>query len=187
MTTGTYQRAYPRVSVLRGYNPNQPTTLQRAFGIKTGVTILSGQLISTYWNSTLLVYQWDLGVGTAANDLCYVALKDSADPDVVASGSLPALSCAGDFEIQTPFFNVSSPSSYIDGAYLVADGVTGNLIVSTLASATAAAKAILGVVTRNNGLLDIGAFDSGVTPAASAPFVPVIDFITRFQPTTTTA
>jgi hypothetical protein len=180
MNYGTIQRAYPRVRVLRGYNPNEPHTLTRSLPVATGVTILSGQFISPQWNSTTGEYQWVKGRDAATTE-GFIALKDSTDTDVQSAGTLPALSCAGQFEIQTPFFKTGD--TYKSGVYLTEDGATGNLKATTLA----AAAHIYGIVTRINGVVDIGygagglQEESGVTPDANGK-VNVLIFTTHFQP-----
>ena len=50
-TFGTVKRQYPRVEVLRGYNPNETQQLSQAYPVADGVTILSGQIISKNWNA----------------------------------------------------------------------------------------------------------------------------------------
>jgi hypothetical protein len=174
MTTGTITRTYPRVRVLRGYNPNEPHTLTRSLPVASGVTILSGQFISPWWNSSASEYQWKLGLDGATTE-GFIALKDSADTDVQSAGTLPALSCAGQFEIQTAFYK--SGDTYNSGAYLTADGVTGNLKVTTLA----AASHIFGQVTRIRGLEDVVAIDSSAAPDGNGQVL-VLTFVTHFQP-----
>lgn len=174
MTTGTITRSAPRVRVLRGYNPNEPHTLTRALPVKTGVTIKSGQFISPWWNATTSEYNWVLGLDGATTE-GFIALKDSTDTDVASAGTLPALSCAGQFEIQTPFFKTGD--TYNSGVYLTADGVTGNLKATTLA----AAAHIFGIVTSIRGVIDIAAEESSSARDNDGKVL-VLQFTTHFQP-----
>jgi hypothetical protein len=175
MNIGIQTRAYPRVRVLRGWNPNEPQTLTQSLPVATGVTILSGQVISPKWNATLSQNEWVLGLDAAALTL-YVAVKDSADLDVVSAGTLPALSCAGKFEIQTAFYKTGD--TYNEGIFLTADGVTGNL---KAVAATTTTDHIFGVVTRIHGVTDLGAAGlnevSGIATATT-----VLTFTTMFVP-----
>jgi len=170
MNYGTVQRVHPRVRVLRGYNPNEPQTLTQSLPVATAVTILSGQVISPKWNSVTSQNEWVLGKDSAAT-LVYIALKDSADLDVLSAGTLPALSCAGKFEIQTPFYKTGD--TYNEGVFLTADGVTGDLKATTAVSI----NDIYGVVTRQHGVTSIAAEDSGFSGAAT-----VLIFTTLFVP-----
>jgi len=150
MNIGIQLRAYPRVRVLRGWNPNEPQTLTQSLPVASGVTILSGQAISPKWNSVTSQNEWVLGLDAGATTL-YVAIKDSADLDVVSAGTLPALSCAGKFEIQTPFYKTGD--SFNEGVFVTADGVTGDF---KAVAATTTTDNIYGVVTRIHGVTDLG-------------------------------
>jgi hypothetical protein len=174
MTTGTIQRSKPRLRILRGDNANEPHYLSQSLPVASGVTISSGQVISPKWNVTLSQYEWVLGKDTSA-DMCYIARKDSLDTDVQSAGTLPGLSCAGQFELQTGFFKTGD--TYNDGAYLAADGVTGNLKVTARNSN----ELILGQVTRIRGAKDIAGEDSSVTPDVNGQVL-VIVFTTMATP-----
>lgn len=111
---GQIKRAYPRVEVLRGYNPNEPHTLSQTHPVKSDVTVASGQIVYLVWNSSTSQYEWRLGCASGSTP--YVALQDwdtsqtaglgqfGYDPDVQEAGKLTGLSCAGQFEIQSAFF-----------------------------------------------------------------------------------
>ncbi len=174
MNLGTVQRTTPRLVVLRGWDPNEPTTLTRSLRVKSGVTIKSGQCISALWNSSDAVYEWVLGKDSGA-DLCYIATKDSADFDVISADSLTALSCAGKFEVQTAFYKTGD--TYIDGAFVGPDGTTGNFKVVEKNSA----DTILGVITSQHALQDIKSINSGVTPDVNGTVL-VLQFSTHYQP-----
>ncbi len=170
-TYGTIKRSYPRVVVLRGYDPNEPRTLTQAFPVKDGVVIKSGQTISLAWSATNSRYEWVLGATAPATP--YIALEDSTDEDVIEAGKLPALSCAGQFEIQTAYYksgdtyNVDTPLTY--------DGTTGNLKAATTGDP------VVGFVTRIHGPVSLQGHNS------SAVNLNVIVFSTGFKASAPTA
>ena len=164
-TFGTIKRSKPRVVVLRGYNPQEPHTLTQAFPVADGVVIKSGQVVSATWSDPNQRFEWVLG-GQAAK-IPYIALEDSTDEDVIEAGKLPALSCAGQFEIQTPYFKAGG--AYNNDTPLTYDGVTGDLKVA------AGADPIVGTVTRIHGPISLKGKDS------SAVNLDVIIFTTGFK------
>jgi hypothetical protein len=131
MNYGTVTRSKPKVRVVRGFDPNEPTTGQRALPVKAGVTIKSGQVISSKFNGTTARLEWVLGLDAAATQ-GYIALVDSTDFDSVAADLLVGLPCSGKFTIETAYYK--SGDTYSDGAYLTADGTTGDLKVTALES-----------------------------------------------------
>ena len=167
-TSGTYQRQYPRLEVLRGFNPNEPFTLSQAYPVKSGVTILSGQVISPEWQSATEDYQWVLGVASQGV-APFIALNDSADYDVVSAGNLNGLSCAGQFEVQIPFYKTADAANLVNGVAIAADGTTGNIKVA------GTSDVVIGNITRNHGPLDI----TGTNSSASTKLV--VSFTTGFS------
>jgi len=145
---GTIKRQTPRIEVHRGFNPNEPHTLSAAHPVASGVTIVSGQVISKQWNGTTSQYEWVLGVA-GANIVPHFALNDSADEDVIEAGVLPALSAQGQFELSTPFYK--DGDTYNDGVALTFDGVTGDVKATTAGSG----EPILGICSKMHGLIDI--------------------------------
>lgn len=137
--SGTIKRANARVTVLRGFDPNQPTTLTQSLPVTSSVTVLSGQVVSPSWSSAAGSQAWVLGLtgGTP-----FIALQDSADEDVDEAGKLTGLSCAGQFEIQTAFYS-GTESTFTYGALLSAHATSGSLTVAAATGAT-----IVGLVTR---------------------------------------
>jgi hypothetical protein len=114
MAYGPYLRSKPRVQVLSGYDPMNPTGLKQTAPVKSGVTIQSGQAVVLEWNSTKSQYEWVLAtvanvtsVTGAPARTVYIAWQDSGDGDVV-DGGLTGLSSSGDYEFQTAFFDASS-------------------------------------------------------------------------------
>jgi hypothetical protein len=132
-------RVKPRVTVLRGFDPNAPMTLTQSLPVKSGQTILSGQLVSSSWDSAVNQHVWSLGLGASATP--HIALQDGADQDVSEAGKLTGLSCAGQFEIQTAYY---TGSNIAVGALVVAStGTTGSIMPTS-----ATGQIILGMITR---------------------------------------
>jgi hypothetical protein len=136
-------RLKPRVTVLRGFDPNAPMTLTQSLPAFTGVSsstgIYSGQLISSAWDSTKNQHCWVLGL-TGSVNTPYIALQDIADQDVSEAGRLTGLSCLGKFEIQTAYY---TGSSIAVGALVVPSATLGSI-----APSSATGQVILGSITR---------------------------------------
>lgn len=136
-------RLKPRVTVLRGFDPNAPMTLTQSLPAYTGVSsstgIYSGQLISSAWDSAKNQHCWVLGM-TGSVNTPYIALQDIADQDVSEAGTLTGLSCAGQFEIQTAYY---TGSNIAVGAIVVPSSTTGSI-----APSSATGQLILGSITR---------------------------------------
>lgn len=137
-------RANARVLVLRGFDPNAPTTLTLSLPVASGVTILSGQVVAPVWSSAHGSHAFALGL-TAAPPC--IALQDSADEDVSEAGKLTGLSCAGQFEIQTAFYS-GADSTFTIGKVLSAHATSGDVIVATAGGTNANGSTIIGHVTR---------------------------------------
>jgi AraC-like DNA-binding protein len=160
----TEQRTAPRLNVLRGYTGNEPFSRTFSAPVTSGVTILSGQLISLSPSGT-----WVLGV--LAGKEPFIAFADSVDTDVQSSGLLLGLSCAGQFEIETPWFDNSV--AYVESSFLVA--ATGGSSVSNTSPGTAALGAItLGVASANADVIGYatngGRLDATAINSQSAPY-----------------
>jgi hypothetical protein len=139
-------RLRPRVTVLRGFDPNAPMTLTQSLPAFTGVSsstgIYSGQLISSAWDSAKNQHCWVLGLtGGASANTPYIALQDIVDADVSEAGRLTGLSCLGKFEIQTAWYTGGATASV--GALVVPSATLGSI-----APATATGQFILGSITR---------------------------------------
>lgn len=116
MILGTYKREYPRGYVMRGWDPQNPTTLSSALPVAVDPAttlpydIQPGMVIST--NST--GDAWQLG-GTGS--LIAVAQDGVERWDVMAADSLVGLLCSGKFRFATPFFaRYAKNSSATSGA-----------------------------------------------------------------------
>jgi HNH endonuclease len=101
--------------------------------VTAGVTIQSGQVIS------LTSGQWVLGC--AAGKEPFIAFADSIDTDVASSGQLLGLSCAGQFEIETAFFD--NTATYIETSPLIA-GAAGASTGATTTQSSIQAGAFTG-------------------------------------------
>lgn len=192
-TFGTIQRNYPKLEVLRGFDPNEPRTRQISYPISatstngTNGVIMSGQVISLWYNSTLNREEWVLGVATAGATP-HLALQDWNDSDVVESGVLTGLSCSGQFELQTGYFDgnagllfsngsgvaASSGTPVANGAYnpdvplTFSTVIYGNITTTTLGSGVP----LIGFASRTRGPLNLNgpgsngyAINSNVLPA----------------------
>jgi hypothetical protein len=180
-TFGYIQRSYPKLLVLRGFDPNEPRTRQISYPISatstnnTNGVIYSGQVISLWYNATLNREEWVLGVATTGATP-HLALQDSTDADVVESGVLTGLSCSGQFELQTGYFDGNTGLTYGNGSGVAASSGTptaqssynpdvpltfstiiyGNITTTTWGSGAP----VIGLVSRNRGPIFLG------TPAA---------------------
>lgn len=165
MGYGVTLRPKPRVQVLRGYNPMDPATLT-ATAAPGGDDILSGQLLQKVWDGASGKYVFELYDGTAAgvltNGVPYVSWSDYSasdglkDQDVIESGKITALSSAGNFEIQTAFFD--DGGTYNEGTALTADeGTPGNV------RPAAAGENIIGYVTQVRGATEIKGIEAQST------------------------
>lgn len=171
---GYHTRPTRRVYVLRGFNGCEPETFTRTAAITDGVTVRSGDVVS------LSAGKWVLGA--AAGKVPYIALSDGSDTDVNASGLLPALSCAGQFEIETASYDTDG--TYAEDTPLKA-ATAGDAGLITNATGYDDAADLLGVASRG-GLTNL---NSGSGPkrevnatAGSDGAVNVLTFITRWNP-----
>lgn len=178
---GTQKRQYPRVEVLRGFNPNEPFTLTQAYPVKDGVNILSGQVISLANDPDGDgLDKWILGW---VSGIPYIAYNDwnvttGKDEDVLEAGKLPGLSSTGQFEIQTAFFS-GDEAGFVPGAPVGPDAVSGDIKVTTVKSGVP----IMGYVTRNRGAKNLGPTGSGNNGVnSSAENLDVVSFETAYAP-----
>lgn len=114
----------------------RPSRLSATHPVASGVTILSGQLITLVENTTDAQLEWTIGYDSGAEGArpytFYFAVDDSADGDVLAAGNLQGLSVNGDYELSTAHYK--SGETYKAGDPLTFDGVTGDLKKATLAT-----------------------------------------------------
>lgn len=168
---GIYQRTKPRIQIPRNFDFQNPANSRiRSERVKDGVTILSGQVISLEWNATDSVHEWVLGWGGSSIGRPYLAWNDSADPDVQASDKLTGVDLEGHYVVETAYFK--SGDTYNEGAYLAADGTTGDVKVTTLESG----DAIIGQIEGIRGVTDRAASNSSASDAR------VVRFSTKYLP-----
>jgi len=170
MTYGEYRRALPRLRIKKGYHGNETAGLQVSAPIGSGVTILSGQVIYLANGS------WSLATSTLATGLTpYLALQDSVDTDVLSSGLLLGLSCAGQYLFGTGYYVRTDGNFAANDLPLVISNTTpGSLTIATTANgflpgggtAWDAAVDIVGV-TSLGGEEQVG--PSSLSSAAYAP------------------
>lgn len=121
---GTVTLTKPRIQVLHGLDANLPNSLRDREFPKSNAAIKSGMLISRKWDGASK-YEWVKGIDGNAGATLFFAYQSQTDFDVVECGMITGLSCAGDFEIQTPYFKTGE--TYNDGTLLTYDGATGDL------------------------------------------------------------
>jgi len=191
---GTVKRQYPRVEVLRGFNPNEPHQLSQAFPVADGVSVLSGQVISlvadsAYEGGHKWVLGWTAGIPYIAINDWIPSVGQGSDADVMEAGKLVGLSSAGQFEIQTPFWASSADvlqASAAAGDFAVDTpvgpaGTTGSIKKTTVGSGVP----IIGYVTRNNSAVYLGptgAGNNGHNSSAVAANLYVVSFQTAYSP-----
>lgn len=177
-----YKRAKRRVYVTRGFDGCEPTTYTRQAAVTAGQTIKSGMLIA------LVSGEWVKYDAVAHKALTpYIALSDDTDTDVTSSGLLPAISCAGKFEIETAYYDVSGGTLVGDDIAVVGSATDGQVTEGDIATAGAT---IIGFTARG-GLQDLNG------PAANGNYGPKIEvnaedgnilvFRTNWQPFVATA
>lgn len=178
MGFGVKLRSKPRVQVLRGYDPMNTTTLTATAA--PGQVILSGQLVSKVWDTDH--YEFVLGNSAGVNP--YIAWSDSVDQDVIESGKMTALSCAGQFEIQTAFFDVNNGASPAV-AYVYNEGtpLTWSTANPGNVRPAVSGEVIIGRVTQIHGALQKNNpaeffYESSVTTPENSK---VIIFVTAFN------
>lgn len=115
------QRLKPRIEVLRGYKPDTADEFRTSLPVAFNVIILSGQLIQPKWNAQRDTYEWVLAGDSEAEPQYYWAADDSQDEDVQEAGTLPALSCSGQFVIETAYFNSDEPNVYNRSKFVTVD------------------------------------------------------------------
>jgi len=132
-----------RVNVLRGFDGMEPSTFTKIAPVAAGQAIYSGMIISLN-NAN----EWVKGQFTSGKT-CYIALSNYDDTDVSAAGALPALSCAGQFEIETAWY--ASAGTYIgDLSYLKAEITpTGEVINAAYDITTTIGKVTNSIYRKN--------------------------------------
>ena len=172
-----YTRIKPRIKVLRGYTGNVPLSMQTSFPCKLPIDnnpanlmtmIQSGQLIST----DPVTGAWVLGCPDGR--LPYFALQDQLDSDVQATadkrnpgGILTAISCLGDFVVETGWFD--STVVYNPDDRILAAGANPGYITKT--GGSGAGARLLGFVAPP-GMNIIQDYSYVPGAAATPPLIP---------------
>ena len=145
---------------------------QFAAPVTAAVTILSGQMIYLTAANT-----WSLATDTlisngAAPAEPYIALQDSTDTDVLASGLLLGLSCAGQYVFETGYYVRTDGAFNAPGLPLVvSNAVPGSLTLATAQGGVAwdANQTIVGVTAFT------GEEQVGPSTNAAGAFIPAIN------------
>jgi hypothetical protein len=179
MTFGEYRRAKPRLNVLRGWSGNEPHSLTHSAKPKSGETIYSGQLMIINSDGEWEKATATNGVGKipyfAYSDAIWVNSKLTLDTDVASSGLLLGLSCLGDFEIQTAYFD--SGAQWVHGSPATYSSTAGQV---DLAANLLAATEVIGFATRA-GIEDIVKINSEATPDSNGQVL-VLNLVTQWRP-----
>jgi hypothetical protein len=146
--------------------------LQFAAPVTAAVTILSGQMIYLTAANT-----WSLATDTlisngAAPAEPYIALQDSVDTDVLSSGLLLGLSCAGQYVFETGYYVRTDGAFNAPGLPLVvSNAVPGSLTLATAQGGVAwdANQTIVGVTAFT------GEEQVGPSTNAAGVFIPAIN------------
>ena len=168
-TYGEYKRAVARIEVLRGYEGNETSAHTLALPPKDGEGIKSGMLISADGNG-----EWVKGC--PAGKVPHFAWHDQDDTDVDSSGKLLGLSCAGDYVIQTGWFDETGGA--ITNADFLKAGLTTYLGYVVGCAITDDADKIGKV--HQDGIVDLFGVKSGVTVTSGS--INVLTLITNWQP-----
>lgn len=170
----------PRLEVLRGYNPNEPFQQSATHPVKDGEDIKSGQTITLEADSDSPTGSvWIICPTGFTDGAVYVALQDATDEDVVSAGNLPGLSCAGQYEFESAFFDGADNSAYTEGLYIKPSTANAGNVMLTAAANPVATETVIGQITRKPG--NTSGYNSNVDATD------VITWRTVFIPRTATA
>lgn len=169
MTYGGYLRTKPRINIKRGFAGNEPQSITLSATPKLNEGILSGMLIELDTNG-----QWVKSVtGGTANTVAYFAFSDQSDTDVISSGKLLGLSCLGEFELQTGYFDATQ--TYAVGDPVVKSATAGSV---TKGASFLSAIEVVGVVSQG-AKEDVSKINS---EAAVATGRYLLNLVTRWKP-----
>jgi len=174
MTYGEYRRAKPRLKVLRGYGGNESNVLSTAAAPKLDEAIKSGMLITLDTNG-----QWVKGFSDITDPVPHMAYHDQSDTDVTSSGKLLGLSCAGNYEFQTGYFD--NDTTFAEGDPLISDATAGSLDKGAYADS----NAIVGICSQG-GRVNLGGTNNAGQNSEATPdntgAIYVLTFIARWIP-----
>ena len=173
MNYGEYRRTKPRINILRGFAGNEPQSITHSAEPTAGQDIKSGQLI------VLVAGKWVKCDSAAHAGLVpYFAFQDQTDTDVISSGLLLGISCLGEFELQTAYFDATDVWAHGDPIIKGTGALVGS--VDKGASFLAAVETI-GVASRG-GMEDIVSINSEATPVSGHVYV--LNLVTKWKPAT---
>lgn len=174
MNYGEYRRTKPRLNILRGFAGNEPQSITHSAKPKAAEAIMSGMLIVLDDNG-----EWvKCDSASHGGRVPYFAFQDQSDTDVQSSGLLMGISCLGEFELQTAYFDSTDVWAHGNP---VGKG-TGALVGSVdKAASFLAAVETVGVVSRG-GMEDIVGSNSEATPVAGHVYV--LNLVTKWKPAT---
>jgi hypothetical protein len=170
MTAGETRRTKPRLNIKRGFAGNEPQSITHSAPPTAGQDIKSGMLI------VLVNGAWvkcDSDEGGHKNLVPHFALQDQTDTDVVSSGELLGLSCAGNFEVQTGYCDAEA---YTEGAPVIKSANAGYV---DLGASFLAAIETIGYVGKG-GYEDVVAYNSEATPSNGHQYV--LNVVTAWKP-----
>ncbi|GEM_PF-3461165 len=174
MTYGEYRRAKPRLNIKRGFAGNEPQSITYSAQPTAGANIRSGELIVI--DST--TGRWvRCDSANHSNVVPYFAFQDQSDTDVQSSGLLLGISCLGEFELQTAYFDTADAWAFGDPVIKGTGALAGS--VDRGASFLTAVETI-GVVSQG-GMEDIAATNSEATPDGNGR-VWVLNLVTQWKP-----
>ncbi len=188
MTFGEFRRTKPRISIKRGFAGNEPQSITLSAPPRDGDgTIKSGMLISLDTNgkwipSILAGASAGTSVGSvsfgpdAANTVPFFAFADDTDTDVKSSGQLLGLSCLGEFEIQTGYFD--NTTTYKIGDPLIKSATVPGSVAK--GASFLSAVEVIGVVS-NGAKEDVVKINSEATPDSGGHQY-VLNLVTRWKP-----
>lgn len=174
MTFGEYRRARPRLNIKRGFAGNEPQSITYSAQPTAGANIRSGELI-VIDGATGRWVRCDSAVHP--NVVPYFAFQDQSDTDVQSSGLLLGISCLGEFELQTAYFDTTDPWAFGDPVIKGAGPLAGS--VDRGASFLAAVETV-GVVSQG-GIENIAAINSEATPDGAGRVL-VLNLVTQWKP-----
>jgi hypothetical protein len=188
MTYGFYQRTLPRISVKRGFQGNEPQSITMSLPAKAGENILSGMLIVPAVNGTTGTLEWVKSASNVdtKNTVPYFAFSDDTDTDVVSSNRLLGLSCLGEFELTTGYFD--NTQTYNVGDALIKSTTAGS--ITNQAASFLSAIEVVAIVSKG-GKQDVmkplnasgrqaPPINSEATPVNGSVFI--LNLITRWKP-----
>jgi hypothetical protein len=173
---GIQKRSKPRLRFVKGFDGQNSLKLQENLFIYNDAAIMSGMIVSKFWNTATSRYEWKIGLVAGATP--YIADQDYDDSDVIAAGGiLTAYPLSSEIEVQTPYVVDADGSAFgadaadlLDDAALacIAAGSTGAgslCLAEALDTALSARVQIVGYASggHHTGLIDVAAENTNVT------------------------